>query len=116
MDVSSFAAIPGLIDVTPEDLHRRLMNGAVHLIDVREPSEFADGHIPGAILRPMAHLTPADLCHDPGRIVLYCRSGRRSAIAAQQLFEQGLNHDITHLQGGILAWKAVGYNTLEIKA
>ncbi|NIR38344.1 MAG: rhodanese-like domain-containing protein [Actinobacteria bacterium] len=73
------------------------------LIDVREPDEVATGTLPGAINIPLAEL--------PGRIdeldrsrtvVLLCRSGGRSAMAAEFLTNQGFD-DVVNLAGGMLA-------------
>lgn len=86
------------------------------VIDVREPDEFADEHIPGAVNIPRgvieAEVEPveemggrvAPELHDPHRpIYLYCRSGGRSALAAHALQEMGFTR-IFSIAGGILAW------------
>ena len=62
------------------------------LIDVREASEFSDGHVIGAVHLPLAEIAAASdmsLLEDEGRILLYCRSGRRSAEAAALLIALG---------------------------
>jgi SulP family sulfate permease len=97
----------------PSEVRARLsQNGdspAVLLIDVREPPEYLRGHIPQAQLLPMrlipkqGQTLPADQ-----RIVLVCRSGRRSRIAAGILKDMGYQ-EVYNLQGGMLAWEAAGY-------
>ena len=81
------------------------------LLDVRQPKEYADGHLPGALLIPLKEL-PAritELNREKPTIV-YCASGGRSRAAAQ--FLSGKNFDsVLNMQGGIKAWngkKALG--------
>ena len=75
------------------------------LIDVRTPEEYASGHIPGAILLPVSEINdrkddlPADL---DTPIIVYCRSGNRSAQAAQALVELG--YAKVYDLGGIGNW------------
>lgn len=90
------------------------------LIDVREPAEYATGHIEGAINIPRGVLefevqaTPAlDNVTDPALalrdrpIVLYCRSGGRAALAADSLQQMGFTR-VVSLAGGIGAWREAG--------
>jgi rhodanese-related sulfurtransferase len=81
------------------------------LLDVREPDEFAAGHAPGAVLRPLGEV-PAAVSELPdGRIVLViCRSGARSARATQFLRHQGV--DAVNLDGGMQAWAAFGFDVV----
>jgi SulP family sulfate permease len=78
------------------------------VVDVREPREFREGHIPAATNVPLPELLAghAELPHE-GPLVLVCRSGRRSTRAAGWLRTQGYA-DIAVLQGGMLAWEAAG--------
>ena len=74
------------------------------LLDVRSESEYDEGHIPGAILIPYTELEDRaeELLDKEQLILIYCRSGRRSQIAAAILAELGY----TNIQefGGILDW------------
>lgn len=80
------------------------------LIDVRETEEWLKGHVPGAI-----HISKGMLEHDieaavPQRdkvIVLYCHSGARSALAAENLMRMGYT-SVYSLDGGITAYQAAG--------
>ena len=91
-------------------------DGECVLIDVREPGEYQGGSIPGAINMPrgvlefMIHTHPALQCethpvHEKAdtRIVLYCQSGGRSALAAQSLQSMGFT-DVASLSGGFEGW------------
>lgn len=74
------------------------------LVDVREPEEFAAGTLPGAINIPLGQLAERTAELDSSRrVVLLCRSGRRSAEAAQFLTDIGFP-DVVNLAGGILAF------------
>jgi len=81
------------------------------VIDVREPREFKQGHIPQASLVPLPELLarPEQLPKDQP-IVLLCRGGRRSTRAAGMLQAQGYEN-LKVLKGGLLAWEAA--NLLE---
>lgn len=73
---------------------RGLMDkGQVVLIDVRTPEEYAQGHIPGALLLPYDQIDQASIARlvpqTGSSIVVYCRSGRRSAIAVDTLRSLG---------------------------
>ena len=76
------------------------------VLDVREPDEYAAGHIPGAVLLPVGSIdgeSAAALI--PGRdtlVLVYCRSGRRSQTAAEVL--AGLGYTDVAEFGGILDW------------
>ena len=103
-------AIPAapVIDLTPEELAARIKAGTVRLIDVRTDAEVAQGVIPGAEHIPLDRFDPAALGPDDGRdVVLYCRSGRRSAVAGEKLAE-ATGKPAEHLAGGILAWEEAG--------
>jgi sulfate permease, SulP family len=95
-------------EIAPRWLWERLREPSPPaVIDVREPREFAQGHIPQARLIPLPALladTPADLPRDR-RIVLVCRSGRRSARAAAALSARGYD-DVAIVRGGMLGWEA----------
>ena len=75
------------------------------ILDVRSREEYDQGHIPGAILIPDTEIEAkaADLLPDKDQLILvYCRSGRRSKLAAQSLADLGY----TNIRefGGILDW------------
>ena len=90
--------------------NRLSSDGAAQLLDVRTPEEFAAGHLPGAInidWQADDFLPAVQAALDPSRpVLLYCRSGRRSAAAAGELAKAGFSP--FNLLGGILAWQEAG--------
>jgi rhodanese-related sulfurtransferase len=83
----------------------------VMLVDVREPSEFAGERISGSILFPLSKFNTELLpVEGEKKLVLYCQRGNRSAQAAQKLFVAGFD-SVTHLRGGLEAWKQAGLET-----
>lgn len=76
------------------------------VVDVREPMEYAAGHIAGSVNIPLARLDQADL--PPGPLVLVCQSGRRSARGVQTLLRRRHPDPVSDLQGGIAAWEQAG--------
>lgn len=81
---------------------------AVTLIDVRTPEEYGQGHIPGAVLVPLDTIKEIKkLPGSEGRVIIYCRSGKRSLTAIGILADKGIIA-VEELEGGINAWKAAG--------
>ena len=78
------------------------------MLDVRNQSEWADGHLPGALLVPLSEL-PDRLGEIPedGEIVVHCQGGARSAVAVSVLMASGKG-GVTNLVGGFGAWLAAG--------
>ncbi len=114
------AALEHVEEISPEDA-RALLDApgrdGWHFVDVREPDEFAAGHIPGARLFPRGFLeVRADLEHpkrDPWladrerKLVLYCGGGHRSALAARTLQEMGFRQ-VRSLAEGWSGWTRRG--------
>ena len=76
------------------------------IIDARTQSEFDEGHIPGAILIPeyeIAERAERELLNKKQLILVYCRSGRRSKIAAEELVKLGYTN--VKEFGGIIDWE-----------
>lgn len=86
-------------------------DAGVFLLDVREPFEWAESHIPGATHIPLGELQqrldelPADQ-----EVVVVCRSGNRSQTGRDILLAAGWEQ-VTSMSGGILDWQAAGYAT-----
>jgi len=100
-------------NATPEQVHAWLANGEILLVDVREPNEYAFERIHGALLYPLSTFDPKALPGEGRKLVLQCGSGKRSLMAAHQLQAAGHGH-LTHLEGGIQAWKAAGLPVVRI--
>jgi rhodanese-related sulfurtransferase len=78
------------------------------LLDVREPEEYAHGHVPGAVNLPQADLATRLAEVPRGRpVYLICQGGFRSLRAAQFLRQQGFE-DVVSVKGGTQAWRAAG--------
>jgi thioredoxin len=82
------------------------------VLDVRTPAEYYQGHLPGAVLIPVQQLQQRlreMQPHKEREIVLYCRSGNRSTVAAEILADAGFRrlHNIRH---GILEWQREGFD------
>lgn len=77
------------------------------VVDVRQPDEYEEGHIPGAVLVPLGEVPErlGDLPSD-GTVYVVCRSGGRSASAVGFLLEQGV--DAVNVDGGTMAWIEAG--------
>lgn len=92
-------------DVSPQDavgLHER---GAV-LLDVREPDEWVAGHAPGAMHVPLAGVRDASARFADQEVLIVCRSGGRSAKAAETLAQAGVK--VRNVAGGMTSWAAAG--------
>ena len=94
--------------ISPIEYVTDLDDPASHLlIDVRTPEEFASGHIEGAVNIPVEEMAGRlDEIHGDTLIVVYCRSGNRSATAARILTEAG--YASVYDLGGIQDWIAEG--------
>lgn len=99
-------------NLSPDEVAAQLEGAGAVLLDVREPTETAQSTIPGAVLVPRGllefHADPTSAYHlaplRPDRpVIVYCRSGARSALAAATLTSMGYT-DVAHLDGGITAW------------
>ena len=95
--------------VDVDTVHAVKDNAGVFLIDVREPDEYAAGHIPGITLIPMGEVAArlAELPRDK-EIIITCRTGNRSGQVADLLREQGFTN-VHNMSGGIVAWEEAGY-------
>jgi rhodanese-related sulfurtransferase/transcriptional regulator with XRE-family HTH domain len=92
----------------PKGAQLVISQGNVDVIDVREPNEFASGHLPGARNVPLSEIkaNPKGTLTSP-RLLLVCAKGMRSATAAQLADELGLP-EVFSLEGGTQAWDAAG--------
>ena len=97
-----------ITNLTPDDLVAGRSSEDLMVIDVRSDSEFEGGRVPGSRPAPLGRLVEQvqDVARDTP-IVLVCQSGNRSVIAASVLAAQGF-HDVSHLAGGVTAWRRAG--------
>ncbi len=100
-----------IVEVTVSEVKERLARGdAFELIDVREESEWAEGHVKGArhIGRGVLERDVEEKVPDTNAdIVLYCGGGFRSALAADNLRKMGYTR-ASSMAGGFREWKAAG--------
>ena len=110
--MSTSGSAPDIRIETPATIHDWMVRGEAVLVDVREPQEWAQARIPGAVLLPLSGFDPALVEVPPGKkLVFHCRSGVRCGAAAELLAASGLapkDAPIHRLGGGILAWAQAG--------
>ena len=90
--------------ITPAEAKKMMDAGGVTVVDVRRANEFANGHVPGAILVTNETITkaPKELPDKDATLLIYCRSGRRSKEAAMKLIDLGYMN--VYDFGGIIDW------------
>lgn len=97
--------------ISPEDAAEGVVEGRFDVIlDVRQPAEYKEMHILGAVLIPLDRLKDEarTRLNSPDKPVLtYCAVGGRSLQAARILMDMGYTH-VFNLEGGIIAWKEKG--------
>ena len=92
--------------VDVEEFAKVIADTSYVLLDVRRATEYAEGHIPGAINVPNESIGTAEIPELPDKsqlILVYCRSGRRSKEASEKLVKLGYTNIVEF--GGILDWK-----------
>lgn len=75
-------------------------------MDVREPGEWAAGHAPDAVHVPLGSVATSAAQFSGQQVLTICRSGRRSATAAESLAQSGL--EVRNVAGGMEAWASAG--------
>ena len=107
--VLSISACTTTKSVTVDQVNELRKQPNVVLIDVREPNEYAAGHIPEATLIPQGQVEQrlAEIPKDK-QVVLVCRSGRRSGEVTKVLTDKG--YDAQNMAGGMLKWTAAGFD------
>lgn len=91
--------------LTPEEAKERMDASEVIVLDVRTKEEYEESHIPNAVLIPNETIADKELEQLPDKeavILVYCRSGRRSAQAAEKLLQLGYQNIYDF--GGIIDW------------
>lgn len=100
-------------DEGPSAFESTIANPEVQLLDVRHPAEFFEGHIKNARNIDVMPADGSDFVTRAGAVLnkhkpvaVYCRSGKRSALAAKPLAKAG--YKVTNLNGGVIAWQVEG--------
>ena len=96
--------------ISVEEAKEMIDAGGVQVIDSREPYEHAEGHVPGSINIPHMATLPrnTELARDKP-VLFICKSGQRSAVAAEFAASAGLT-DLYNVEGGHDAWRQAGYD------
>jgi hydroxyacylglutathione hydrolase len=107
---TSARPMPSFEALDAHQMNERLRSGDIDVIDVRQPAEWAEGHIEGATFITGAEL-PAriDEVSGPKPVVLVCGSGYRSSVVASLLAAHG--RPVVNFPGGMGAWRSAGYPT-----
>lgn len=97
-----------LTPLDPVSVSERLKAGEMKLVDIREPDEYAQEHIPGAVSLPLSGLQKSGL-HVGGNehVVFHCKSGMRTNANCDALAAQ-VDGEAYVMQGGLQAWKKAG--------
>lgn len=97
------------VDVSVSQAKDMIDSGGFFLLDVRTQEEYDAGHISGSTLIPVEVIgTRLDEIPKDRKILVYCRSGRRSADASQILIDNGFKQ-VYNMKGGINEWTNAGY-------
>ncbi len=99
--------------ISAHGLADQLGDQRVKVIDVREPMEYAAGHIAGSLNVPLSRLSQADLPEGP--LVLVCQSGNRSSQGLRELLKRGHGHPLSDLEGGLPSWQQAGLPVRRLK-
>lgn len=103
--------MPRVNEISAADLYRGLeRENRYELVDIRTAAEVERGVLPGAVTLRM-HLVPLKLAYFSGssrQIVVYCRTGSRSAQVCRFLKQQGIDN-VVSLRGGLMAWTGAGH-------
>jgi rhodanese-related sulfurtransferase len=95
-----------IVDLDRDAIKRGVSDGSMLIVDVREPHEYAKGHIPGAILNPLSSFDPQAIPTDK-RVVFSCQAGVRSLRAIE--LAQAAGVDLReHYKGGFKDWAEAG--------
>jgi molybdenum cofactor guanylyltransferase len=104
-------AVP-IPEIDVDQLAERLGAGA-RVVDVREPDEYEDGHVPGAVLVPLRTVPEhLDAFGGNGPTYVICRTGGRSMRACEFVAAQGLDVEVVNVAGGTMAWITSGRDTV----
>ena len=100
-----FKSVPSMSAEETREFMEHNPEGSYTLLDVRQPSEYEESHIPGAVFIPMPDLPGSlDKLDTDRSTIVYCAIGGRSRTATKFLLNQGFK-DVYNLTGGIKAWK-----------
>jgi rhodanese-related sulfurtransferase/transcriptional regulator with XRE-family HTH domain len=95
-------------NLAPREAQELILSGGLDVVDVREPNEWATGHVPGARLVPLGQLrSNPDDAHLGDKVLFICERGGRSRQAAELAEVRGTS-EVSHLEGGVSGWRQAG--------
>ena len=96
--------------LTVTEAKDKAASGKVQVVDVRTPSEYSEGHVPGALNIPhMSIIARKDELAPDRELVFICQMGQRSALACEFAAAVGFK-DLFNVEGGTEAWLKAGYS------
>lgn len=101
-------------DITVKQGKEMIDRGEVFILDVRRQDEYDEGHIKGSTLIPVQDIPEKELNESlrvlprDKKILVYCRTGRRSTLASEILVNNGFK-EVYNMNGGIVDWTNAGY-------
>jgi len=106
-----FVNPPGLKEYDPETFSQKMNEEGSKVVDVRTDGEYSRSRIEPSVHFPLRTLPGAtEKLDKTGKILLVCATGHRSRAAASILLKEGFQ-DVSHLKGGMLAWRKYKKNT-----
>ena len=105
-------------DISVQQGKEMVDRGEVFILDVRTPEEYAAGHIKGSTLLAVQDIPEQELGEKlkdipkDRKILVYCRTDRRSTQASQILVENGFS-EVYNMKGGIIGWMNAGYEVVK---
>ena len=103
--------------ISVEEAKQKLEAGSAVMVDVRDPDEYVEVHASGVRLVPVNTVINEikqirEFAGDKSEVLFICRSGQRSALAAEFAIAAGLDdRELYNVEGGTLAWVEAGYPT-----
>jgi rhodanese-related sulfurtransferase len=96
-------------NINVAELKDLMAKNEVCLIDVREVAEHSVASIPGSVLIPLSEFSSNKIPQfGDKKLVIHCRSGKRSLTACEKFLEENPNAEVYNLEGGIIAWDLMG--------
>ena len=100
-------------NVTVAEGKKMINGGGIYILDVRTKEEYDAGHINGSVLIPLQEIGKRynEIPRDK-KILVYCRTGHRSAQASEMLVKNGFEQ-VYNMMGGITEWTKAGYEVIK---
>jgi rhodanese-related sulfurtransferase len=97
--------------ITAQQAKELMAKENAQLIDVREPAEHANVHIPNSKLHPVGKISATDIENTEQALLIYCQKGARGKNACEKLLSENPDLNIYNISGGIEHWQQSGFDT-----